>query len=157
MSTPKPAWAGAIPTATYRRIRETPHSEYVFEHLNWSVEHPDQLLDVTFYDHEPILEVTLDRYWARELQATLMYDRGIVQLQRLLDHVVFSDGSSVPFNTIWTIIFIPPNLNTAGVDLSQGEDIAGFGGETIRHMIRETYRCKSRAEEDFFLARWIAA
>jgi hypothetical protein len=52
---------------------------------------------------------------------------------------------------------MPPNLDIASVDLSAGDETAGMNNETIRHMISATYYCRSRAEEDFFLARWIAS
>jgi hypothetical protein len=52
---------------------------------------------------------------------------------------------------------MPPDLDIGDIDLAQGEEVAGFNGETIREMIRHVYHCKSRAEEDWFLARWIAS
>ena len=41
--------------------------------------------------------------------------------------------------------------------MAMAEEVIGFGGETLREMIRLTYRCAVRAEEDFFIARWIAS
>jgi hypothetical protein len=52
---------------------------------------------------------------------------------------------------------MPADLDIRDIDLSQGKEIVGANGETARKIIRETYHCKSRAEEDFFLARWIAS
>jgi hypothetical protein len=43
------------------------------------------------------------------------------------------------------------------VDLSEAEERVGPNGETLREMIRNTYRCKSRDEEDHHLRRYIAS
>ena len=45
---------------------------------------------------------------------------------------------------------MPRDLDISDVDLSQGEQRIGDQGETMREMISNTYRCRSRAEEDFF-------
>jgi hypothetical protein len=78
-------------------------------------------------------------------------------MKQLLCRLAFSDGTTVDASEVWTINFMPPNLDTTNIDLAQGAEIVGFGGETLREMIRNTYHCCSRAEEDFFLARWIAS
>ena len=51
----------------------------------------------------------------------------------------------------------PDDLDVNGIDLARAEEVIGFGGETVREIIRDTYRCRSRAEEDHFIARWIAS
>jgi hypothetical protein len=130
------------------------------EHLFWMVLHyaeRGQAFDATFYDREPLLEVTLSQGFAYELTAALMYRAGTRRLADLLARVTFSDGTVVDLREIWTLNYMPPELDTNGVDVAQGEQIAGANGETIREMIRNTYHCKSRAEEDFFLRRWIAS
>ena len=43
------------------------------------------------------------------------------------------------------------------VDLAEAETQAGNNGETIRKMIRDTYRCGSRTEEDRYLRRFFAS
>lgn len=78
-------------------------------------------------------------------------------LKRLLARVAFSNGVVVNIEQIWTLNYMPGDLDLANVDLSQGEHVIGFGSETIRKIIRATYHCRSRAEEDYFLARWIAS
>ena len=45
----------------------------------------------------------------------------------------------------------------AAVDLREAEQKVGQNGETLRQMIRESYHCKTRAEEDKFLRRFIAS
>jgi hypothetical protein len=52
---------------------------------------------------------------------------------------------------------MPADLDVTKVDLAEGEQVVGLGDETVREIIRNTYRCRSRAEEHFFLARWIAS
>ena len=52
---------------------------------------------------------------------------------------------------------MPDELDVSSIDLAEGEQVAGLQGETIREMISATYRCASRAEEDFFLSRWTAS
>jgi hypothetical protein len=159
MSIPKPAWAAEIPDAGWERACALfgNHDNHLFWQLTYYAEHPRQRFDATFYDREPLLEVTLDGRWASEVLATRVYDAGEWRLRELLKSVTFSDGTIVPFESIWTLNFMPPHLDTNDVDLSQGEMVMGFGSETLREMIRNIYHCKSRAEEDFFIARWIAS
>jgi hypothetical protein len=113
--------------------------------------------DTTFYDREPILDVTLDLSYARNLCAALMYDQGIAQIRDLLNHVRFSDGTVAGMLEIWTINYMPHDLDVSDVDMAEANTVVGVGGETLREIIRTTYRCRSRAEEDHFIARWIAS
>jgi hypothetical protein len=121
--------------------------------LHWYAEHPFTRFDATFYKREPILEVTLNKSYARNLCAAEEPRR----LKELLDHVQFSDGTVVKASEIWTLNFIPDGLDVNGIDLARAEEVIGFGGETPRELIRATYRCRSHAEEDHFIARWIAS
>jgi hypothetical protein len=135
------------------------HRNHIFWQLAHYANHPQQAFDVTFYDREPILEVTLAEHWAGEFSVALEYGT-TERYNKLLNRVIFSDGTAATFESIGGLNFMPPNLkhlNLNHVDLVQGEDAAGFGGETVRQIIRETYRCRSRAEENYFLARWIAS
>jgi hypothetical protein len=45
----------------------------------------------------------------------------------------------------------------AAVDLAEAEEPAGPNGETLRKMIRDTYHCKDRDQEDYYLRRFIAS
>jgi hypothetical protein len=129
-------------------------------HLLWQLRHyagTMQMFDATFYDREPILSVTLSHSWARDFCAALMFGGSSQRIRKVLDHVTFSDGTTVSLGEIWTLNYMPADLDTTGVDLARGEDVIGQGGETVRQIVHETYRCRSRAEEDFFLARWIAS
>ena len=57
---------------------------------------------------------------------------------------------------MWTLKFVPDDMDVSGVDIARTDRRHGPGGETLREIIRNTYRCRSRAEEDHFIARWIA-
>jgi hypothetical protein len=124
-----------------------------FEHLlwqiGWYVEHAHQRFDVTFYDREPLLEVTLAKDFAHEWRPW--------RREALINRIAFSDGTVVSAAEIWTLNYMPHDLDITGVDLAEGEQVGGANGETVREIIRHTYHCKSRAEEDFFLSRWIAS
>jgi hypothetical protein len=86
-----------------------------------------------------------------------MADGRVDDINRLCRKVCFSDGSSIGLPGIWTINYMPHDLDISGVDLSEGEQRIGEQGETMREIISNTYRCRSRAEEDYFLARFIAS
>jgi hypothetical protein len=154
----KPAWAENLENFDLDRIEEIVGNRT--ENLFWQLlfaEHPFTRFDVTFHKREPILEVTLNKSYARNLCAALMYDEEPRRLKELPDHVQFSDGTVVKASEIWTLNFIPDDLDVNGIDLARAEEVIGFGAETVREIIRDTYRCRSRAEEDYFIARWIAS
>jgi hypothetical protein len=155
----KPAMTHAEvdPVEARRRLEELfPTRE---SHLLWQLAHyaeTGQRFDATFYDREPSLGVTLAQEFAYEFMAALNYGRD-GQLQQLCRRIRFSDGTNINLNGIWTLNYMPRNLDISDVDLSQGEQRIGNQGETMREIIRNIYRCQSCAEEDFFLARFIAS
>jgi hypothetical protein len=153
-----PVWAEQIGFSE-RQVRamcsDDQHPHHIFEQLMFYAEHPATSFDVTFYHREPLLDVTLDHGYASRLITCMIYGGGAHVLTRLLKKVEFSDGTRVGMNEIWSLIYMPPDLGIDDVDLSVGEVISGAQGETTRHMISAMYHCRSRAEEDFFLARWI--
>jgi hypothetical protein len=152
----KPAWAEN--TNAEQILQKMGGREgHLLWQLEWYAEHPHTMFDATFYDREPILEVTLAKNFARALCAAFMYDKSVECIKQLLQHVAFSNGTMVDWTRIWTLNYMPSNLDIANVDLSEAEQIIGLGGETLREIIRTTYRCKSRAEEDWFVRRWIAS
>jgi hypothetical protein len=136
-------------------------------HMMFQLEHYARTLqkfDVTFYQREPILDVQLDRDFAHEfVAASTCWRRNeyVRRLQALIQRVVFSDGTKVHVDDIWTINYMPSDgitiVQLDSADIAEAEMKAGYGGETIRQMIRETYRCSSTAEEDWFVRRWIAS
>jgi len=45
----------------------------------------------------------------------------------------------------------------AAVDLTEAEEAMGPKGETLREMIRQSYHCTTKEEEDKYLRRFIAS
>lgn len=115
-----------------------------------------QPTDVTFFRRKPILDVRI----SVKLGAARLYGLES-QLPRLMRRIEFSNGMSANISEIWTINPMPIDGFTEqeldSVDLSLGEQQAGPNGETIRKMIRKTYRCKSNKETEYYLRRWIAS
>jgi hypothetical protein len=119
-----------------------------------------QPFDVTFYTREPILEATLGCGYANQFLNMLAHGY-TPRLRELLEGVAFSDGTTAHFEEIWTLNYMPPggfdDATLASVDMVKAEAEAGNQGETVRQIIRETCRCASAAEEDYFVRRWIAS
>ena len=118
--------------------------------LLWQLTHyaaTGQTFDVTFYGREPSLEVTLTQEFAFEFLNAVAGERAD-DINRLCRRIGFSDGSSISLAGIWTLNYMPRDLDISNVDLSQGEQQVGDQGETMREIICNTYRCRSRAEED---------
>jgi hypothetical protein len=125
-------------------------------HLLWQLEHfarTGQTFDVTFFGREPSLEVTLAQEFAFEFLEALGWGRS-EQVNELCRRVRFSDESTTSMAGIWTL-YMPHDLDIRDAVLSEGDGRIGDGGETMREMISNSYHCRSRAEEDFFLARFI--
>jgi hypothetical protein len=137
-------------------------------HLLWQLEQAARTgdpFDVTFYNREPILDVTLDsRFASRFIKArerddvAMGYGGKPSHIFPLLREIAFSDGSIVDVADIWTMNWMPPGIAAhEAADLADAEPRAGLNGETCREMLRNTYRCASPAEEDWFVRRWIAS
>ncbi len=116
-----------------------------------------QRCDITVYNGEPHIDVTVDP----AASYAMMYGAGAAKLAEMLSAIRLSDGSTVSIKEIWTIHPMPANGFTeeelAAVDLSAAEEKAGDNGETIREMVSQTYRCKSREQEDHYLRRYFAS
>jgi hypothetical protein len=117
-----------------------------------------QPTDVTFYRRGPILDVMVDP----GLSAAVLYGMGPTELiKRFNRGVKFSDGTVAALREIWTVCPMPKGgisqAELDAVDLARGEERVGPQGETMRQIIRDTYRCRDRAEEDRFLRRFIAS
>jgi hypothetical protein len=138
-----------------------------FSHVMWNLEHYARTLqkfDTTFCQREPILDVHLNRGFARKFVAAVEHcaiDLFVRQLRALTRRIVLSDGTTTHIDDIWTIKYMPDDGITIAqfdsADIAEAEVKAGYGGETVHQMIRETYRCASAAEEDWFVRRWIAS
>jgi hypothetical protein len=57
------------------------------------------------------------------------------------DDEIRADGTVARASEIWTLNFIPDDLDVNGIDLARAEEVIG----------------PSLAEEDHFIARWIAS
>ncbi|MHC2539141.1 hypothetical protein [Bradyrhizobium diazoefficiens] len=130
------------------------------QHLAWQIiklSETAQPCDVTFYRRPPILDVTIDN----QIALALAYGAGAEKLREKLARIRFSDGSVAGFAEIWTINPMPkggiPKADLDAANMNEAEENVGPNGETLRQMIRETYHCSSREEEDKFLRRFIAS
>jgi hypothetical protein len=137
-----------------------------------------QAFDVTFPHREPLLEVTLAPAFARRITRTMERPFSDPRLYSLMGNLLFehpqnwgladrliklcrqvelTDGTILDLTEVWILNYMPRDLDISDVDLSEGEQRIGDNGETMREMISQSYRCRSRAEEDYFLARFIAS
>ena len=95
----------------------------------------------------------------------LMYGAGAKKMAEMLSRIglISKDGgdSTVSFSDIWIIAPMPKegftDAQLAAVDLKEGEVKSGPNGETVREMIRATYRPKDEKEMEYFLRRFIAS
>jgi hypothetical protein len=119
-----------------------------------------QKFDVTFRDREPVLDTCLNREFARTFVTALKHWKPD-KFARLLGRIHLDDGTITPIDTIWVIVPLPPVEITIAMlesaDLTMAETAIGEGGETVREMIRATYRCASEAELNWHIRRWIAS
>lgn len=115
-----------------------------------------QPADITFYRRKPLINVRV----STKLGAARLYGLES-RLPRLLGRIEFSNGVVADLNEIWTVNPMPTEgfsqTELDAVDLSQGDERTGPGGETLRTMIRKTYHCKSKSEVNHFLRRWIVS
>lgn len=105
----------------------------------------EQSCDVTFRNRSPLIDVKVDKRLAAS---------------RLFEDIHFSDGSRASLDEIWTVNPVPvggiPEGALANVDLSAGDDPIDDSAVTFRDLVRATYRCTSRAQEDEMLRRYLA-
>ena len=113
--------------------------------------------DVTFFRRKPAIGVTLDE----GLALAVMSGTGPAKFYDMLQTIRLSNGAVVNMKDIWTINLMPSAGFTQeeleAVDMSQAEEKVGANGATLRKMIKDTYHCKSKEEEDHFLRRFIAS
>ena len=116
-----------------------------------------QKCDITFFKKKPAIDVKIDQ----QINLALMYGAGAKKLQEMLENIKLSNGDSVSIGEIWTINPMPKGGFTKeelySVDMTEAEQEAGPNGETLRKMIKNTYHCKSKDEEDYYLRRFIAS
>jgi len=134
------------------------------DHTMFQLQHYAQTMqrfDVTFFDaRPPLLDVCFNKEFARQLNVALRAKNAKLTT-KLLKRLHFSDGATAHIDSVWTINYVPPGGFTIAqledADLALAETRAGPHGETVREMIRATYRCASAAEEDWLVRRWIAS
>jgi hypothetical protein len=116
-----------------------------------------QKCDITFFKKEPAIDVKIDQ----QIHLALVYGAGAKKLQEMFENIKLSNGDSVGIGEISTINPMPPRGFTKeeldSVDMAEAEQVSGPNGETLREMIKNTYHCKSKDEEDFYLRRYIAS
>ena len=116
-----------------------------------------QPCDITFFNRKPAINVTVEE----RLFLSLVYGAGPETLKKYFDSIRLSNGEVIGAASIWTFHPMPKggfsDAELAAVDMARAEEHVGPNGETLREMIRNTYRCKSREEEDRFLRRFIAS
>jgi hypothetical protein len=116
-----------------------------------------QKCDITFFKRKPALDVKVDK----QINLAVMYGAGANKLQSMLENIKLSNGDSVNINEIWTINPMPHDGFSKkvldAIDMSEAEQEAGPNGETLREMIKNTYHCESRDEENYYLRRFIAS
>lgn len=130
--------------------------QHLFRTLN-QLALSQQPTDITLYGEKPHLNVKIDPKFVY----ALMYGAGAEKLGELLSSIGLSNGKTVNLKQIWTINPMPADGFTdeelTSIDLREAEEQVGPNGETLRHMVSETYHCSSRDEEDHFLRRFIAS
>ena len=116
-----------------------------------------QPCDITFHNKPPSVNVIIDK----NIHVALMYGAGAEKLKNMLENIKLSNGTTISIADIWTINPMPSNgfsqEDLDAIDLLQAEDKVGPNGETLRKMISDTYQCKSRKDEDYYLRRFIAS
>lgn len=129
-------------------------------YLAWQIvelSRSQQPCDVTHYETPPAFDVTIDP----QISIALMYGAGVQKLQELLNSFKLSDGTRTGFGKIWTINPMPKggftDAELAAVNMSEAEELVGPNGETLRQMLRDTYRPASAEEEDRIVRRFIAS
>jgi hypothetical protein len=116
-----------------------------------------QKCDITFFEKRPAIDVKIEQ----QINLAVMYGAGTRKLKDMLENIKLSNGDSVSIGEIWTINPMPKRGLTKeeldSVDMAEAEQEAGPNGETLREMIKNTYHCKSKDEEDYYLRRFLAS
>jgi len=116
-----------------------------------------QPCDITFYKKPPAINIKIDQ----RICLAIMYGAHAKKLSEMLEYIRLSNGDVISIGEIWTINSVPEGSfsekDLKAVDLSKAEEKIGPNGETLRKMISDTYHCKTRKEEDYYLHRFIAS
>jgi hypothetical protein len=116
-----------------------------------------QPCDITFFEKAPVINVKIDQ----QIALAIMYGAGAKRLQEMLGDIKLSNGNKISIGEIWTINPMPKGgfskEELEAVDMSKAEEQVGPNGETLRKVIKDTYHCKTRDDEDYYLRRFIAS
>lgn len=114
-----------------------------------------QACDITFRNRKPAINVTIKH----DFVYALMYGCGWQKLGEMLSSIKLSNGETISINDIWTVNPMPKEgfseEQLKQADMSEAEEKVGPNGETFREMIRNTYHCDNKEEEDYYLRRFI--
>ena len=114
-------------------------------------------VDITFFHRKPLLNVRV----SSELHQRLKEGVIVEDLHLLLENLSLSNGERINMMDVWTIYEMPEGGlsadELAAVDLSEGDDVVGASGETLRQMVRNTYHCETPEDEEYYLRRFLAA
>jgi len=94
-----------------------------------------QAFDITFLDREPTLEASVADGFAREFVCAASDGCGLDQVWRLCRRIDLSNSTAFDLDDVWTLNYMPRDLDISGVDLSGSECRIGDNGETMREMI----------------------
>ena len=116
-----------------------------------------QKCDITFFEKRPAIDVKIEQ----QINLAVMYGAGTRKLKDMLENIKLSNGDSVSIGEIWTINPMPKRGLTKeeldSVDMAEAEQEAGPNGETLREMIKNSYHCESKDQEDYYLRRFLAS
>jgi len=131
--------------------------EGMLMHLLLDLSMSGQPCDITFPDREPMLDVVVDQ----QLYLAIAYGAGAKKMLDKMRNIRLSNGQVISIEKIWTVNPMPKGgfgpHELKAVDMTLAEEPSGPDGETLRQMIRETYRCKSQEDEDRFIRRFLAS
>jgi hypothetical protein len=132
------------------KLLETERARCLFWQLSWYAQHDGTTFDATFSDREPILGVTLEQGFARELSTALVHGADAPEIKDLLEHVTFSDDTVFRMSEVWALNYMPN-----GLDVSSVRSSASAVRRARNHLQHLSLPIARR--EDHFIARWIAS
>ncbi len=116
-----------------------------------------QPCDITLYKSKPHINVKI----RHDFILALMYGAGPGKLAQMLSEIKLSNGAVVGPHEIWTIHPMPSGGFTQeeleNVNIARAEDKVGPNGESLREMIRNTYHCETKDQEDYYIRRYLAS
>ena len=131
--------------------------EGLLAHVLLTLSMTTQPCDITFYNKAPLLDVIVHE----RLSLALAYGAGVKKMQEMFAEIQVSGGSTVNIKDVWGVNPMPVGgigeEKLQAVDLSEGDAKVGPNGETMRKIISDTYHCKTKEQEDYFLRRFIAS